>query len=151
MKELDLHTSRIVVERIPEVEPRRFYVVSAEIEAHGHTGGCRGCAALASHGRATKPHNSECRERFRTIIERTLTGDARMNTFKDRVAETTLENFIDENEPWLLIGIPNTDPFFATQYLERHSASSDQRMKKFMSLCECLHVMMRCCMRQHFC
>ena len=143
--------SRIVVERIPEVEPRRFYVVSAEIQAHGHTGGCLGCAALASHGRATKPHNSECRERFRTIIERTLTGNARMNTFKDRVAEITLEIFFDENEPWLLTEIPNRDPVFATQILERHSASSDRRMKKFMSLRECLHVMMQCCMRQHFC
>ena len=29
-----------MVERTPEVEPRRFYVLSAEIEAHGHTGGC---------------------------------------------------------------------------------------------------------------
>ena len=30
---------RIVVERVPEVEPRRFYVLSADIEADGHTGG----------------------------------------------------------------------------------------------------------------
>ena len=51
---------RIVVERAPEVEPRRFYVLCADIEAHGHTGGCPGCAALASHGKATKPHNDEC-------------------------------------------------------------------------------------------
>ena len=79
---------RIVVERAPEVEPRRFYVLSADIEAHGHTGGCPGCAALALHGRATKPHNDECRERIRTIIERTLTGKARMNAYKDRTAET---------------------------------------------------------------
>ena len=64
---------RIVVERTPEVEPRRFYVLSADIEAHGHIGGCPGCAPLASHGRATKPHNDECRERISTIIERTLT------------------------------------------------------------------------------
>ena len=45
---------RIVVERAPEVEPRIFYVLSADTEAHGHTGGCPGCAALASHGKATK-------------------------------------------------------------------------------------------------
>ena len=70
---------RIAVERLPEVEPRRFYVLSADIEAHGHTGGCPGCAALASHGRAIKPHNNECRERIRTMAERTLTGKARMN------------------------------------------------------------------------
>ena len=39
---------RIVVERAPEVEPGRFHVFSADIEAHGHTGGCPGCAAHAS-------------------------------------------------------------------------------------------------------
>ena len=48
---------RIVVERAPKVEPRTCYVLSADIEAHGHTGGCPGCAALASHGKATKAHN----------------------------------------------------------------------------------------------
>ena len=37
-----------------------------------------------------------------------------------------------------------------TQYMERHSASSDQHMKKLMSLREGLHVMMQCYMRQHF-
>ena len=40
---------RIVVERAPEMEPRRFFVLSADIDAHGHSGGCPGCAALASH------------------------------------------------------------------------------------------------------
>ena len=79
---------RIVVERTPEAEPRRFYVLSVDIEAHGHTGGCPGCAALAPHGKATKPHNDECRERIRTIIEKTLTGKARMNAYRDRIAET---------------------------------------------------------------
>ena len=57
---------------------------------------------------------------------------------------------MDENEPWLLIGIPSRDPFFVTQYLEEHSVSSDQHMKKLMSLREGLHVMMQCYMRQHF-
>ena len=42
------------------------------------------------------------------------------------------------------------DPFLVTQYLERHSVSSDQYMKKLMSLREFLHVMMQCHMRQHF-
>ena len=79
---------RIVVERAPEAEPRRSYVLSADIEAHGHTGGCPGCAALASHGKATKPHNDECKERIRTIIERTLTGKPMMNAYKNRIAET---------------------------------------------------------------
>ena len=56
---------------------------------------------------------------------------------------------IDENEPWFVIGIPNRDPFLVTQYL-RHSAGSDQHVKKLMSLREGLHVMMHCYMRQHF-
>ena len=34
---LGLPLPRNVVERIPEVEPRRFYVLSADIEAHGRT------------------------------------------------------------------------------------------------------------------
>ena len=45
---------RIAVERAPEVGSRRFFVLSADIEAHGHTGGCPGCAALASHGKSDK-------------------------------------------------------------------------------------------------
>ena len=32
--------------------------------------------------------NDECRERIRTIIERILTGKARMNVYKDIIAET---------------------------------------------------------------
>ena len=37
---------RIVVERAPEAEPRRFYVLSADIEAHGHTGGSQDAQRL---------------------------------------------------------------------------------------------------------
>ena len=60
-----------------------------------------------------------------------------------------LEEFIDENEPWLLIGIPSRDPFLLTRYLERHSVSSDQYMKNLMSLREGLHVIIQCYMRQN--
>ena len=66
------------------------------------------------------------------------------------VNQKLLEEFIDENEPWLLIGIPSRDPFFVTQYLVRHFVSSDQHMKKLKSLRESLHVMMQFYMRQHF-
>ena len=37
-----------------------------------------------------------------------------------------------------------------TQYLGRHSVSSDQHIKKLRSLREGLHVVMQCYMRQHF-
>ena len=46
------------------------------------------------------------------------------------INQNLLEEFVDVNEPWLLIGIPCRDPFLVTQYLERHSVSSDQHMKK---------------------
>ena len=61
-----------------------------------------------------------------------------------------LEEFVDENKPWLLIGKPSRDPFLVTQFLERHSVSSDQHMKNLMSLREGLHVVMQCYTRQHF-
>ena len=60
--------------------------------------------------------------------------------------ENLLEDFVDKIEPWLLIGISSRDPCNVTQYLETHSASSDQHMKKLMSLRECLHLMMQCYM-----
>ena len=66
------------------------------------------------------------------------------------INQKQLEEFIDENEHWMMIGIRSRDPFLVTRYFERHSASSDQHMKKLMSLREGLHVMMQCYMRQHF-
>ena len=66
------------------------------------------------------------------------------------IHQILLEEIIEENERWLMIGIPSRDPFFLSQYLERHSVSSDQHMKKLMSPREGLHVMMQCYMRQHF-
>ena len=79
---------RIAVERIPEVEPSRYCVLSADIETHGHTGSCLGCAALASHGRATELNSNECRERIRAISEGALTGKASMDAHREREAET---------------------------------------------------------------
>ena len=57
-----------------------------------------------------------------------------VSTFK-KLVDGTIENPATKffcknswmrNEPWLLIGSPNRDPFLVTQYLEGHSASSDQ-------------------------
>ena len=60
-----------------------------------------------------------------------------------------LEEFIDENELCLLIGIPNRDSFLTIQYSERHSASSDLHVKELMPLREGLHVTTQCYLRQH--
>ena len=66
------------------------------------------------------------------------------------IDQKLLEEFIDESQPWLLIELPSRDPFLMTQYWERHHVSSDQQMKKLMSLREGRHVMTQYCMRQHF-
>ena len=65
------------------------------------------------------------------------------------IGRNSLGKFIDENWPWLLVGIPSRDPFLVTHYLEKRSESSDQHMKKLMSLPEGLRVMIQCNERQH--
>ena len=121
---------RIVVGRIPEAGRRRFYVLSADIEPHGHTGGCPGCAALASHGRATKPHNNESRDRIRTIIERTLTGKARMSAYKDRVAQT--ERLKERKRARVERGAGDVlvEPGNQEQMSDRHTVASGEDERK---------------------
>ena len=62
----------------------------------------------------------------------------------------SLEEFLDENEPWLLIGIPNNDSFRRIQCMEQHFVRTDLNVKELMPLREGLHEMMQCDMRQHF-
>ena len=45
------------------------------------------------------------------------------------INHNSLEELIDKNEVWLLIGIPRRDPFLVTQYLKRLTESSDQHMR----------------------
>ena len=85
----------------------------------------------------------------KVVMDLSMFKNGGLNSLQPR-NQTMIEDFLDENEPWLLIGIPSIDPFLLTQYLERHSASWDQRVKKLMSLREGLHVMMQCHMRQYF-
>ena len=66
------------------------------------------------------------------------------------ISQKLLEEFVDENETWLLIVIPDRDSFTMIQHMERRFVSSEQHMKKLMSLREGLRVMMQCYMRQHF-
>ena len=71
------------------------------------------------------------------------------NSFQSSI-QKWLDTFTEQKEAWLLIGMSNRDPFFVTRYLERPIASSDQHIKKLVSLREGLHVMMQCYMRQYF-
>ena len=59
------------------------------------------------------------------------------------IKQKLLEEFIDDNEPWLLIGVPSRGPFLVTHYLQRHFVSSDQHVKELMPLREGLHVEMK--------
>ena len=69
----------IVVKKPREVERRRFYLLSTDIEARGHMGSCPGYALLTSQREATG---------FRERIGMTISaGEARMETYKDRIAE----------------------------------------------------------------
>ena len=89
---------RMLIKELLDVECRKFYVWSVNIEAHGHMGSCPGYALLIWQGKATKLRKDEFRERIGRIIERTLAGEARMErtlagearmkTYKDRIAET---------------------------------------------------------------
>ena len=51
-----------------------------------------------------------------------------------------LEDFIDENEPrLLLITIPSRDSFLVIRYLERHIVCDDSNVKELKPLREGLH------------
>ena len=52
-----------MAEKPPEVERRRFYVLSANVEAHGHIESGPGYALFTSHGEGATPRKIEFRER----------------------------------------------------------------------------------------
>ena len=76
-----------MIGRAPEVEPRRFYVLSADIEAHGHE-----AAQDAQHLHRMEKRQSHTTMNAEKKSERSLTepltGNARMNAYKERIAET---------------------------------------------------------------
>ena len=50
---------RMLIKEPLEVECRKFYVWSVNVEAHGHMGSCPGYALLIWQGKATK-HREDC-------------------------------------------------------------------------------------------
>ena len=86
-KGTDPFLPRTLAKKPLEVECRKFYLWSENIEAYGHMGSCPGHALHALQGKATKkPRKDEFRGRVGRIIDRTLAGEARMVTYKDRIA-----------------------------------------------------------------
>ena len=69
---------RNVAEKPREVERRKFYVLSADTEAHGCLGSCPRYALITSRGESTKSCRNKFREKERvgTTVERILAGDA---------------------------------------------------------------------------
>ena len=84
----DLLLPRMLFKKPLEVERGRFYVLFADVAAHGHIGGCPGYALLTLQGKAAKPRKDEFRKRVGTVIERTLAREARIETYEGRIAET---------------------------------------------------------------
>ena len=84
---------RVLIREPLEVECRKFYVWSVNIEAHGHMGSCPGYALLIWQGKATKLCKDEFQKRIRRIIERTLTKKAMMDrTLAALVSPTKILN-----------------------------------------------------------
>ena len=101
-------------------------------------------------GKFAKNFVTDAKNDPKVVMDLSIFKNWRMEKSLQPINQELLEEFIDENEPWLLIGIPSRDRFLVTQYLEGHSVSSDQHMKKLMSLREGLRVVMQCCMRRDF-
>ena len=79
---------RAPVDRAPELEPRRRYVLSADVEKFGATPGCPGCESLMVHGRVVgTSHNQECRDRIGELLERAVEGQARLEAHRRRTAK----------------------------------------------------------------
>ena len=71
---------------------------SADIEAHGHIGGCPGCAALGPHGRATKPTTKNVEKNQNDKPENfDGTDTGRVNERKSARAERGAEDVLMES------------------------------------------------------
>ena len=66
----DPHCQGLWLKERPKFEPRRFYVLSADTEAHGRTGDCPGCAALRLHQRLDHRGMARHRELPRVRVSR---------------------------------------------------------------------------------
>ena len=87
-------------------------------------GSCPRYALLILHGKATKPREDEFRGRVGKIIERTLAGEARMKTSKDRIVERKRVRLWLQlwriNNSWFFWVDPRRHPFFWKGKLHLH-------------------------------
>jgi len=79
--------------RQEETEPRRRYVLTADIERLGFTLDCRACDNIREKGKpgAGIAHSQDCRERIGELLERELVGKARMDAYRRRTSEKRVE------------------------------------------------------------
>ena len=69
-----------------------------------------------------------CQNRSEVVMDLSIFKIGGWNELQ-RIAQTSLEEFIDENLPWLLAGIPSRDPFLVQLCLETRPENSDQQRK----------------------
>ena len=90
-EETDLLLDKNVGQEVSGDERGRFYVLFADIEAHGHMGSGPGCALLTSYGEATKPRKDEFRKQVGKVSGepwREKTGWKRTRTESLRQSES---------------------------------------------------------------
>ena len=76
----DLLVSRMLISKLLLVERGRFYGLFADIEAPRHIESGLGCTLLTSNGEEKNERGDEFRERVGTTNEKTLMGEARIDT-----------------------------------------------------------------------
>ena len=59
---------RIIVVNTRQAAPREFYIQKKDLERFGHTRGCAGCRTMVQGG-TRQAHTTECRERFRRLMQ----------------------------------------------------------------------------------
>ncbi len=68
----------------PEIEVRVAYIYRGDIDKHGPTPRCPGCAAALKGGKYRAKHTDECRKRFEELIGQTEEGRKRFDAARER-------------------------------------------------------------------
>ena len=80
---------RVVLINVRAPVPKEFYIRKKDVESHGVTRGCAGCRTMFQGG-TRQNHSSECRERFRTLLQeqdRVQRMADKRKQFEDKAAE----------------------------------------------------------------
>ena len=66
---------------------RKLYILRKDLEKHGFTPGCLGCASVRNGTQPQLPHSDECRQRIMKEVEKTDDGKKRLQQAEERANE----------------------------------------------------------------